>query len=95
MRVSWIGEGCWTHVLAEEPSSAMIPRSLGQVVGVESRGFNVCRPASCGDGYVITRLTFGERVFASQAEALLAGSCVSARAPRRHRTAWLETLDEV
>ncbi len=73
----------------------MIPCSLGEVVGVERGSFNVSRAAPCGDGYVILRLTFGERVFASRAEALVAGACVSVCAPRRHRAAWLSTLDEV
>ena len=94
MRVLPIGEGCWTHVLADEPSVAMVPCSLGRVIGVESGCFNVCRPAPGGEGYLILRLAFAERTFASCAEAFARGACVAARSPRRHRTAWLSTLDE-
>lgn len=94
MRVLQVGEGCWVHELAETPSNDMVPCLLGEVVGVECGGFNVARPASCGEGGVVVRLTFNARVFASRAEALAAGACVSALAPQRHRTACLATLDE-
>ena len=92
MRGLRIGGACWEHRASECMSDGTVPSLLGVVVGIERGGINVRCASSDGEGWLIRRIPFSRRVFATRGEALAAGACVGKGAPLPLRAVWLRAL---